>query len=217
MKWNEMWIVFWWLFRSSFTHSNSGISRLYSRKYGICDIGKYDLIWFDLIRHSKSHWKQHSLRKGFIFLHYWFASNKYFSISLSFSRFRCFCSWKCHSKKVESLGKLEKTAFLSLVERRRRRLKFNLFVHSSTNNFHSFSLIQYHQIKQIQKQDEKRKKQRKWTSSTTIEQIENPIRLTRAWREYEQTTLPQLPAFTALCKCNEHPITSNAHWYPSGH
>ena len=49
MKWNEMWIVFWWLFRSSFTHSNSGISREYSRKYGICDIGKYDLIWFDLI------------------------------------------------------------------------------------------------------------------------------------------------------------------------
>ena len=66
-------------------------------------------------------------------------------------------------------------------------------------------------------QDEKRKKQRKWTSSTTIEQIENPIRLTRAWREYEQTTLTQLPAFTALCKCNEHTITSNAHSYPSHH
>ena len=49
MKWNEMWIVFWWLFRSSFTHSNSGKSRWYSRLYGICDIGKYDLIWFDLI------------------------------------------------------------------------------------------------------------------------------------------------------------------------
>ena len=44
-----MWIVFWWLFRSSFTHSNSGKSRWYSLLYGICDIGKYDLIWFDLI------------------------------------------------------------------------------------------------------------------------------------------------------------------------
>ena len=66
-------------------------------------------------------------------------------------------------------------------------------------------------------QDEKRKKQRKWTSSTTIEQIENTIHLANKWREYEQTTLTQLPAFTALCKCNEHPITSNAHWYPSHH
>ena len=44
-----------------------------------------------------------------------------------------------------------------------------------------------------------------------------PHRLTRAWREGKQTTLPQLPAFPAFCKCNEHPITSNAHWYPSGH
>ena len=66
-------------------------------------------------------------------------------------------------------------------------------------------------------QDEKRKKQRKWTSSTTIEQIENTIHLTSAWREYEQTTLTQLPAFTALCKCNEYTITSNAHSYPSHH
>ena len=85
MKSNEMWIVFWWLFRSSFTHSHSGRSRWYSRIYGICDIGKYDLIWFDLIRHSKSHWKQHSLRKRFILLHCWFTINKYFIISYSHS------------------------------------------------------------------------------------------------------------------------------------
>ena len=44
-----MWIVIWWLFRSSFTHSNSGKSVEYSPFYGTCDIGKYDLIWFDLI------------------------------------------------------------------------------------------------------------------------------------------------------------------------
>ena len=49
MKWSEMWIMFWWLFRSSFTHSNSGKSKWNSQVHGICDIGKYDLIWFDLI------------------------------------------------------------------------------------------------------------------------------------------------------------------------
>ena len=87
-----MWIVFWWLFRSSFTHSNSGKSILeYSQVYGICDIGKYDLIWFDLIwfdliRHSKSHWKQHSLWMAFIWIHCWFTNNKYFIISYFHSR-----------------------------------------------------------------------------------------------------------------------------------
>ena len=33
----------------------------------------------------------------------------------------------------------------------------------------------------------------------------------RVERGRKQTTLPQLPAFPAFCKCNEHPITSNAH------
>ena len=74
---------------------------------------------------------------AFIWLYCRFASNKYFSISFPFSRFRCFCSRKCHSKNAERLGRLEKTAFLSLAERR-RKLKFNLFVHSQTR-FHSFS------------------------------------------------------------------------------
>ena len=94
-----------------------------------------------------------------------------------------------------------------------------IFILQQTTSIHShsFNIIKSNQTKAKANQDEKRKKQRKWTSSTTIEQIENPIRLTRAWREYEQTTLTQLPAFPALCKCNEHPITSNAHWYPSGH
>ena len=83
----------------------------------------FDLIWFDLIRHSKSHWKQHSLWIWIIFWHCWFASNKYFSISFSFSRFRCSCSRKSHSRNAESnkmaVLKLEKTAFLSLAERRK--------------------------------------------------------------------------------------------------
>ena len=121
----------WWLFRSSFTHSNSGKSSENSPFYQTCDIGKYDLIWFDLIwfdliwfdliRHSKSHWKQHSLWKRFIWIHCWFASNKYFSISFPFSRFRCSCSRKIHPRKAKRMGwKLEKTAFLSLAERRRK-------------------------------------------------------------------------------------------------
>ena len=157
------------MFRSSFTHSNSGKSREYLPVYGICDIGKYDLIWFDLIRHSKSHWKQHSVRKIFIWIHCRFASNKYFSISFPFSHFRCSCSRECHSKKVEILEKLEKTAFLSLAERR-RKLKFNLFVHSQTR-FHSFSFsffnkqlpfilthsISSNQAKAKANQDEKRR------------------------------------------------------------
>ena len=85
----------------------------------------YWKVWFDLIwlnRHSKSHWKQHSLWKWIILLHCRFASNKYFSISFSFSRFRCSCSRKSHSKNAERMGwKLKKTAFLSLAERRRRK------------------------------------------------------------------------------------------------
>ena len=64
------------------------------------DLIWFDLIWFDLIRHSKPHWKQHSLRRLFILPHCRFASNKYFSISFLFSRFRCSCSRKCHSKNV---------------------------------------------------------------------------------------------------------------------
>ena len=43
------------------------------------------MIWFDLItRHSKSHWKQHSLWRMFIFLHFRCASNKYFSFHFHF-------------------------------------------------------------------------------------------------------------------------------------
>ena len=61
----------------------------------------FDLIWFDLTRHSKSHWKQHSVWRRFISIHCRFASNKYFSISFPFSRFRCSCSRKIHSKMVE--------------------------------------------------------------------------------------------------------------------
>ena len=76
----------------------------------------FDLIWFDLTRHSKSHWKQHSLWRRIIWIHCWFTSNKYFSISFPFSRFRCLCSRKSHSRNVEIFEKLEKPTFLSLAE-----------------------------------------------------------------------------------------------------
>ena len=42
-------------------------------------------------------------------------------ISFPFSRFRCFCSRKFHSKNVELFEKLEKTAFLSLAKRRKEK------------------------------------------------------------------------------------------------
>ena len=82
LKWNVNCILIL-IFRSSFTHWYSG-SWLYSPFYGICDIGKYDLIKIDLIRHSKSHWKRHWLWKIFILPHCWFTSNKYFSFSFHF-------------------------------------------------------------------------------------------------------------------------------------
>ena len=142
LKWNEMWIVlWWWLFRSSLTLYNSGkLLWWYSQKYGTCDIGKYDLIWFDLIwfdliRHSKSHWKQHSLWKIFILLHCRFASNKYFSIPFPFSRFRCSCSRKSHSRKVEDFNRKKRKILLfhflrnpslSLAERRKRKSSLSL-------------------------------------------------------------------------------------------
>ena len=81
---------------------------------------------------------------------------------------------------------------------------------------HSISSNQSNQSQSNHDENEKRKRW-KWTSSTTIEQIETPSFNARVKRGWKQTTLPQLPAFPAFCKCNEHPITSNAHWYPSGH
>ena len=84
----------------------------------------------------------------------------------------------------------------------------------------SFSLIQYHQIKSS-KSNSKSGWEKKETKKMNIINKHwtnrKPIHLTSVWREYEQTTLTQLPAFTALYKCNEHTITSNAHSYSSHH
>ena len=121
------------------------------------DLIWFDLIWFDLIRHSKSHWKQHSLWRRIILLYCWFASNKYFSISFPFSRFRCSCSRKSHSGKVVLFEKLEKTAFLSLAGRRRRKSSsavVEIFVCLIATNFnHSANPIarEFHPVWQMRK------------------------------------------------------------------
>ena len=71
LKWNEMWIVlWWWLFRSSFTHSHSGKWFVYSLLYGICDIGKYDLTWFDLIWIDIPNLTENNIRYGWSSFYY---------------------------------------------------------------------------------------------------------------------------------------------------
>ena len=71
---------------------------------------------------------------------------------------------------------------------RKERKDCQVHFHPSTNNFHSFSLIQFHQTNHSQSQsnhDENEKRKRwKWTSSTTIDQIETPsfnARVKRGW------------------------------------
>ena len=82
----------------------------------------FDLIWFDLINKTF----QISLKTTFIMDLVHFSSlpiykQQVLSISFPFSRFRCSCSRNCHSRNAEMVGlKLEKTAFLSLAERRRK-------------------------------------------------------------------------------------------------
>ena len=92
---------------------------------------------------------------------------------------------------------------VSSLQKRKKREDCQVHFHPSTNNFHSFSLIQYHQTNHNQSQsnhDENEKRKRwKWTSSTTIEQIETPSFNARVERGWKQTTLPQLPAFPAFC------------------
>ena len=61
---------------------------------------------------------------------------------------------------------------------KKERKDCQVHFHPSTNNFHPFSLIHYHQTSHNQTQsnhDENGKRKRwKWISSTTIEQIETP-------------------------------------------
>ena len=94
------------------------------------------MYWSNLIRHFKSHWKQHSLWRWFILPHGRFTSNKYFLFfsSFPFSYFRCSCSRKCHSKNVGIFAKVEKTASPSFTEREKKnqalplsKLSFVLF------------------------------------------------------------------------------------------
>ena len=125
------------MFRSSFTHSNSGKWSLYSREYGICDIGKYDLIWFDLIwfdliwfdliwldipnlTENNIHYGSGSFECT---VDLQATSTFPFPFPFPFSRFRCSCSRKSNSNNADRLDlKLEKTAFPSLAERGREFL-----------------------------------------------------------------------------------------------
>ena len=107
----------------------------------------FDLIWFDLIWLDIPNLTENNI-------HYRNYSFKYTSDLQSTSTFpfhfhfiftfRCFCSWKCHSKNVEIFVKLNKTAFLSLAERRRKsRYVVVEFVVSlfAVNSNHSANLM----------------------------------------------------------------------------
>ena len=59
-------------------------------------LGKYEI----LHQFSMNTLKTIFIMESIHLLHWRFTSNKYFSISFPFSRFRCFCSRKCHSKNV---------------------------------------------------------------------------------------------------------------------
>ena len=80
-----------------------------------------------------------------------------------------------------------------------RRKDCQVHFHPSTNNFHSFSLIQYHQTNHNQSQSRWEEEKVKMNIINNHRISRKPHRLTRAWREGKQTTLPQLPAFPAFC------------------
>ena len=85
----------------------------------------------------------------------------------------------------------------SSLQKRKERKDCQIHFHLSTNNFHSFSLIQYHQNNHNQSQWEEEKV--KMNIINNHRTSRKPHRLTRAWREGKQTTLTQLPAFPAFC------------------
>ena len=102
--------------------------------------------------------------------------------------------------------------------RKEKIVKFIFILQQTTSiHSHSFNIIKPITAITIKPRWEWEEEKVKMNIINNHRTSRKPHRLTRAWREGKQTTLPQLPAFPAFCKCNEHPITSNAHWYPSGH
>ena len=80
----------------------------------------FDLIWFDKLdipnlTENNIHYGEES------FYHTADLQATSIFLFLLFSRFRCSCSRKSHSRNVEIFEKLDKTAFLSLAGRRRRK------------------------------------------------------------------------------------------------
>ena len=104
-------------------------------------------------------------------------------------------------------------------ERKKEKIVKFIFILQQTTSIHShsFNIIKPVTINHNQTTMRMRRGKGENEHHQQPSNKSKPHRLTRAWREGKQTTLPQLPAFPAFCKCNEHPITSNAHWYPSGH
>ena len=86
---------------------------------------------------------------------------------------------------------------------------------TTSTHSHSFNIIKSSKSKSKSGWEKKETKKMNIINNHRINR--NTIHLTSMWREYEQTTLTQLPVFTALCKCNEYTSTSNAHSYPSHH
>ena len=80
----------------------------------------FDLIWFDLIWIDIPNLTESNIHYGEYSFGYTADLQATSTFPFPFSRFRCFCSRKSHSKNVEIFEKLEKTAFLLLAERRRK-------------------------------------------------------------------------------------------------
>ena len=78
------------------------------------DLIWFDLIWFDLL--DIPNLTENNIHYGWKSF-FWTADIQATSTFhfISFPRFRCSCSRKIHSKKVEIYATLEKTAFLSLM------------------------------------------------------------------------------------------------------
>ena len=83
----------------------------------------FDLIWFDLIWLDIPNLTINNIHyegRSFQYTADLQATSTFPFISFPFSRFRCSCSRKSHSRNVVYFVKLEKTAFLSLAERRKK-------------------------------------------------------------------------------------------------
>ena len=89
--------------------------------------------------------------------------------------------------------------FVFIIAEKKERKDCQIHFHPSTNNFHSFSLIQYHQTNQINHNQTTMRMRRGKGENEHHQQPSNkskPHRLTRAWREGENKLhSPNYPLF----------------------